>query len=132
MKLITRDTDYVIRALCYIAESKDKVVSAAELVEKLKLPKPFLRKTLQILNKKKILNSYKGLGGGFSLAVSPSKISVIDLMRIFQGPIKINECLFKKKVCPDLKKCPLRKKIDCIERKVLSDLGNITIASLTK
>ncbi|MCX5702041.1 MAG: hypothetical protein NTW64_03570 [Candidatus Omnitrophica bacterium] len=44
MKLITRDTDYAIRALCYIAKNKNEIISVRELVTKLKIPRPFLRK----------------------------------------------------------------------------------------
>ncbi|MBU2258562.1 MAG: Rrf2 family transcriptional regulator, partial [Candidatus Omnitrophica bacterium] len=65
MKLITRDTDYALRALCFIAKNKDKVTPAPELVAKLKIPRPFLRKILQSLDKNGLLKSYKGKGGGF-------------------------------------------------------------------
>ncbi len=130
MKLITRDTDYALRALCFIAKRKDKIVSAAQLVKELKIPRPFLRKILQILNKKNILKSYKGQGGGFSLAVTPNKILLVDLIEVFQGPLRLNECFFKKMACPNTKTCALRKKINTIERYVIKELKSITLASL--
>lgn len=131
MKLITRDTDYAIRALCLIAKSKRRV-SAQELVGKLKIPRPFLRKILQVLNRKGVLNSHKGQGGGFDLAVSPGKVSLLSLVKIFQGPFKINVCTFRKKICPDLRLCKVRKKIDEIEEYVSNQLRGVTIASLIK
>ena len=130
MKLITRDTDYALRALCFIARHKDKIVSAAELVEQLKIPRPFLRKILQILNKKRILKSYKGKGGGFLLVLPASKIFLVDLIGIFQGPLHLNECFFKKMNCPNKKLCALRKKINSIEQYVIKELKSITITSL--
>lgn len=130
MKLITRDTDYAIRALCYIAKDKNTVVSVAELVSKLKIPKPFLRKLLQILNKKGILKSYKGQGGGFKLAHSPNKILLIDLIKAFQGDFKLNECIFKRLKCPHTKMCGLKKKIDSLEDHVAKQLKTITLESL--
>jgi Rrf2 family protein len=130
MKLITRDTDYAIRALCYIAKNKDKIVSVSKLVERLKIPRPFLRKILQVLNKKGLLNSYKGLGGGFTLALTPNKIFLVDLIEIFQGSVKLNECIFKKKICPVRNICSLKKKIDKLEKYIISELKSITIASL--
>ena len=132
MKLITRDTDYAIRALCYIAKSKVDIVSVVSLVKELKIPRPFLRKILQILNKKRILKSYKGQGGGFSLAVAPNKIFLVDLINIFQGRLKLNECIFKKSICPNIKTCKLKKKIDAIEKYVISQLKDITISFLLK
>ena len=132
MKLITRNTDYAVRVLCYITKNKDKnkVISARDMVRELNMPRPFLRKILQILQKRGILNSFKGQGGGFSLAVLPKDIYLVDLIEIFQGPIKLNECILKKNICPDRSSCTLKFKIDKIEKNVLSDLKSITIESL--
>ena len=130
MKLITRDTDYAVRALCFIARCKETVVSVSELVGALKIPRPFLRKILQILNKKGILESHKGKGGGFILALEPERIYLLDLIKIFQGPLKINECLFKKAPCPNIKICKLKKKIDNIQRYIISELKGVRLASL--
>ena len=132
MKLITRNTDYAIRALCYIAKRKKKIVSATDLVKTLKIPRPFLRKILQKLNKEGLLTSYKGMGGGFMLAASAAGILVTDVMKIFQGPIKINEHIFKKGICPHIRTCALKKRLNAIEKSVVLKLEAITIASLVK
>ena len=130
MKLITRDTDYAIRALCFIAGCNENIVSVSTLSEKLKIPRPFLRKILQMLNRKRVLKSHRGQGGGFSLAIKPNEVFLIDLMAIFQGPVRLNECLFKKKTCPEISNCLLKKKLDVIEKEVVTKLKSITIASL--
>jgi len=132
VKLITRNTDYAVRALCCIAEQKQEVISADQLVKSLDMPRPFLRKILQTLNKKGLLNSSRGKGGGFALALSPGKITLTDVMKIFQGPIRLNECKFKKSSCPYISDCLLKKKIDEIEKEVIAKLKAITIASITK
>jgi len=132
MKLITRDTDYAIRALCCIASQEDKLISAAELIKRFKMPKPFLRKILQTLNRKNLLHSYKGKGGGFKLAKPPDKIYLLDLISIFQSPLRLNECTFKKKICPNVTGCALKGKLDNIEKYVVSQLKAVTIASLLK
>lgn len=130
MKLITRDTDYSVRALCFIAKQDKKVVSVTELTKELKIPRPFLRKILQILNKEGFLKSLKGQGGGFALALGPNKIFIVDLIKSFQGPLKLNQCIFKKKLCPERKKCLLKKKLDSIENYVISELKSVSIKSL--
>ena len=132
MKLITRNTDYAVRALCCIAERKQEVISADRLVKSLDMPRPFLRKILQTLTKAGLLNSSKGKDGGFTLALSPGEITLTDVMKIFQGPIKLNECTFKKNICPYIKDCLLKKKIDEIEKEVIAKLKAITIASIIK
>ena len=130
MKFITRDTDYALRALCYIAKAKEQVVTVSELVGSLRIPRPFLRKLLQLLNKKRILKSYKGKNGGFSLALPTNEIFLLDLMNIFQGPLELNECYFKKKACPNKKSCLLRRKMSSIEKSVAWELKTVNLASL--
>ena len=132
MKLITRDTDYAIRALNYIVCNEGRIISITELVRELEMPKPFLRKLLQLLGINGILKSYKGKNGGFELAREPDKIFLLDLMQIFQGPFKISECLFKKNICPDQQDCILKIEIDSIEKMVLEKISAITLKSLKK
>ncbi|MBI4706591.1 MAG: Rrf2 family transcriptional regulator [Candidatus Omnitrophica bacterium] len=130
MKLITRDTDYALRALCFIAKKNGKIVAVPELVRELKIPRPFLRKILQSLHKHGVLSAYKGAGGGFKLAKPAKRIFLFDLLAIYQQDWHLNECLFKKMLCPNVRKCALKKKIDKIERFVKKELSLISIASL--
>ncbi|MCM8796945.1 MAG: Rrf2 family transcriptional regulator [Candidatus Omnitrophica bacterium] len=130
VKLITRDTDYAIRTLCYIAKQKQKRFSVTELVKVLKIPRPFLRKIFQRLHKEGILEACKGKNGGFSLSLPAEKIFILDLMKIFQGEFFLNECLLKKKTCPNIYTCTLKKKISDIEKYLVAQLKPISIASL--
>lgn len=132
MKLITRDTDYAIRALSYMAKHKEGVISVKSLVRDLGIPRPFLRKILQSLNKGGLLKSYKGKGGGFKLARKASNIFVADVSKIFQGPIKCNGHVFRKSICPHIRTCALKQRLDIIEKRIIADLESITISSLLK
>ncbi|OGW79951.1 MAG: hypothetical protein A3G33_05085 [Omnitrophica bacterium RIFCSPLOWO2_12_FULL_44_17] len=132
MKLITRDTDYAVRALCYMAKRRDEVVSVTQLVKSLKIPQPFLRKILQTLNQAGILESQKGVGGGFKLARPSGDIYLFDLIRVFQGDFELNECMFKKKLCPNRTTCSLRERLEVIEKYAVSQLEPVTIAELVK
>jgi len=130
MKLITRDTDYAVRALCFIAKCRKSRTTASELVVALRIPRPFLRKILQLLNKAGLLKSYRGQGGGFRLVRSPKKIKLADLMKIFQGPVKINDHVFKNSPCPHIKVCKLKKRLDRIDKLLRTELKNITLDAL--
>lgn len=132
MKLITRDTDYAIRALCYIAKHKKDLVTAGTLTRELKTPRPFLRKILQILNKEGLLKSYKGKDGGFMLTTEPADIYLLDLMKIFQGKFCLNECFLKRVVCPNIKTCILKKKIDGIQNYIIGQLKGISLKSILR
>ena len=132
MSLMNRNTDYAVRAICFIAQKPDKIIPADDLVQDLKISRPFLRKILQILNKKKILKSYKGKNGGFKLAVPPEKLFLIDVMKIFQGKFKLKDCLLSKNICPNRARCSLRRKLSEIEQYVAAELEAISISSLLK
>jgi len=69
MKLITKQTDYAIRALGAMAKEKDSIFTTSFLAKKLKISKPFVRAILQKLNKEHMLVSYKGKGGGFKMVI---------------------------------------------------------------
>ncbi len=132
MKLITRDADYAFRALCILAANRDEILSVDKLVIESKVPKPFLRKILQILNKNGIIKSYKGKGGGFSFTGDPKKIVLLDIIEIFQGPIVFNDHMFKKKKCPKIKTCRIKKRIDEIERLTIEEFKSVSLASVLK
>jgi len=132
MKLITRDTDYAIRALMFMAKSKQKMLPVGSILGETEIPRPFLRKVMQKLNRKHITKSFKGKGGGFVLIKDPKKIFLIDVVTAFQGPVRLTEHLFKKRVCQNVKKCKLKKKLDSIENYIVSQLKSISLFSILK
>jgi len=132
MKLITRNTDYAIRALCYIAKGEKKVLSVNGLVKESKITKPFLRKILQHLNKKGFLKSTRGKGGGFLLIRKPESIRIAEVIEAFQGKISLSEHVFIKRSCSHIKACVLKKALDGIEKHAIKVLSSITIKDLMK
>ncbi len=134
MKFIIRDTDYAVRTLVFMARSAKKegkdIITVDDIVEELNLPERFMRKILQRLAKEKILVSYKGKDGGFSFLKSPGQIRLTDIIEIFQGKVDITNCLLKGRVCPDVKRCILRKRLKDIGSSLNRELKKITIGSL--
>ncbi|MDD5644984.1 MAG: Rrf2 family transcriptional regulator [bacterium] len=135
MKLLTRDTDYAVRALIFICKAgrrrEGATVTADEIIKALKLPKALLRKSLQTLSKNKILISGRGKRGGFSLSKHPSKINIVDIITIFQGPVNFTNCLLRNTPCPNRRMCKVRKKILNLSKYVSSALEKITLSSLS-
>ena len=130
MNLLARKTDYAVRALIYMAGRKPQRVSTLDLQRDLGLPRPFMRVILQALQKAGYLVSLKGQNGGFLLNVPPGKIALIDLMSLFQGPVSLGDCLFKKKICQCAQACPLRREIKTIEAMALARLRRVSITTL--
>lgn len=130
MKLITRDIDYSIRVIKYLAERKNFFCVTSDVKKDLKIPDAFLKKIIRLLGQSKILISYKGKGGGIKLAKHPEKINILNVMEIFQNKFKLNECKFKGTDCPVQKKCKLKKNLENIEKIVKDKLKRINIKSI--
>ena len=129
MKLLTKNTDYAVRALLWMAE-KGGSVTVTELSDTVKIGRPMLRKLLQVLAHKGLLDSSKGRGGGFRLAIPPEKIRLTNLIDIFQGAVELSDCVVRKEVCPEIRCCPLRREIEDIRGIVEQRLGKLSIGSL--
>jgi Rrf2 family protein len=130
MKLINRDADYASKALVEIAGRGGEVTAVSALTGKLGLPRPYLRKILQTLAREGVVKSARGKGGGFALGRPAGAIRLTDVIRIFQGPVKLHDCVFKENVCPDVRTCPLRKTLARLEARFVADLEGVTIAAL--
>ena len=130
MKLLTKKTDYTIRALLYLTMNPYNFVSSKTISEVDKIPLQFLRRILQTLTKENFVISKEGISGGVKLKKDPYKIKLTKLMEIFQGNVKFTDCLLRKKLCHNRSKCVLRKRIKKVENKVIDELKNITIGTL--
>jgi len=136
MRFITRDTDYALRALIFMAralrQENKKIVTVEDIVAEENLPRVFLRRILQKLAEKRILSSYKGKSGGFSFAVAPKKISLSDVIVVYQGEIDLTNCFLQGKICPNRAKCKVRKKMKAINENVIKELAWINIEELSE
>lgn len=97
--LVTRKTDYAVRCVLYLARDDDQVSNVTEVSKAMHIPKTFLAKIFQKLVKAGLVESIRGMNGGFRLARKPSKISLLDIMDAIQGPAAINLCAVDKRKC---------------------------------
>jgi Rrf2 family transcriptional regulator, cysteine metabolism repressor len=130
MKLLTKDTDYAIRALLVLAKEPGQYLSARVIAKKQKMPYQFLRTIMQKLIKNKLVESKEGISGGFKIKKDPKKIKIRDIIHVFQGNIALTECLFRKKICHNRKSCALRREIKKIELLVANEFNKLTIYKL--
>lgn len=103
--LVTRETDYAIRTVLYLARDRDRVTSVAEIARNMQIPKSFLAKIVQRLVRHRILASIRGVTGGFRLAKRPAAISLLDILQAIQGDTGINLCARDKRLCKRSRTC---------------------------
>lgn len=102
---ITRETDYAIRCVCYLADHEKKVSMIDTISRECRVPPTFLAKILQKLGKAGLVKSFRGLKGGFSLAKPPEEINLYDVILTVQGPIVFSDCAVKETTCGLSSKC---------------------------
>lgn len=91
---ITRQADYAIRAVRYLAKQGTEKRSATSTVAKeMKIPPSFLAKIISQLSIVGLLHTSRGARGGVTLARDPSEISMLDVVEAIDGPILLNECV---------------------------------------
>lgn len=130
MKLLTKNTDYAIRALLVLGQNHEEFLSIQKIADIQRIPYEYLRKIAQQLIKYGFVESKSGGQGGVRLMMSPKKIKVSDIIQLFQGEFQLSECMFRRKFCHNRATCVLRKKIINIEAMVTKEFETITIASL--
>lgn len=92
--MISKKTIYALKALQYLAEQPgDRPVLIAEMSQSGTIPKKFLEFILLTLRKSGVLQSRIGKGGGYLLALPPSKISLGTIIRSLEGDIAPLPCL---------------------------------------
>ncbi len=82
---ISKKAYYGLRAAVCLAEAAEPI-SARELSEQERIPEDFLEKILQKLRKAGIVESTKGVEGGYAL--SDMTISVWDILLALDGPVR--------------------------------------------
>ena len=131
MKIFRKESDYAVRTLLYLATQNGAgYVSVTVLSKELVLPTNFLRRICTSLIKAKILETREGKSGGVRLTKSPTDITVLQLIELFDGNTALSNCTFQKKICPNQQTCVLRKRILGIEAIVVRELAAMTIQTL--
>jgi len=104
---ITRETDYAIRCVHFLSNTKDGTLIVDRIAEQMCIPKTFLAKILQKLVKAGIVKSFRGAKGGCQLTRKPADITLLDVIEAIQGPVAMNVCALDSKACGLSSKCTI-------------------------
>lgn len=90
---ITKQSDYGIVLMSRLANAPEELHNAAQLAADAQLPAPIVSKILKLLARAGLLESHRGVKGGYCLARSPESISVAEIISALEGPIAVTECI---------------------------------------
>lgn len=105
---ITRQADYAIRAILYLAKHPEvNRTATSEIARIQEVPHSFLAKIISQLSIAGIIHTTRGTKGGVSLARDPSGISLLDVVVAIDGPVALNECTIDTEFCQRMALCPI-------------------------
>jgi len=107
-----------------------KVSFVNEISEEYKIPRSFLAKILQKLVRAKIVRSYRGVKGGFSLAKPARDITVLSVLEAIEGNMAVNICISDKKKCTFSKHCPTHSLWATVQSKITDTLKKTNFEDL--
>ena len=130
---LTQATDYSFRVILHLTRATPgEVVAAKTLAEREEIPMRYLLKIIRSLVKAGILNSHRGMEGGYSLAKEPGDITLLEVVEAIEGPIQINRCLEDQAYCSKhwCHSCPLHHALKNIQETLIQELKSCNFAVL--
>jgi Rrf2 family protein len=106
---ITRQADYAVRAVLYLARlGQTERAATSQVAQEQHIPPSFLAKIISQLSIAGLLHTSRGARGGVTLAREPKEITVLEVVEAIDGPIMLNECVGEAGTCTFDEHCPLR------------------------
>ncbi len=131
--MLSLTAEYAVRAVIVLARHHGvRAVSAEEIAVILGAPRNYLAKTLNALVRAGVLASARGPGGGFTLIVSPSELTVAAVADVFAEarPARAR-CLLSDGPCNALRPCAAHMRWTQLTITARSPLMQTVIAELS-
>jgi Rrf2 family transcriptional regulator, cysteine metabolism repressor len=84
---VTSKSRYAVLAMAELAKSGDRPVPIKELAERRGMPEQFLEQLFSTLRRAGLLNSHRGMKGGYTLSRPAEKIEVLEVVQALDGKI---------------------------------------------
>src|SRR6059058_3541416 len=134
MKLSLRG-EYALRALLILGLNyKQAVVPIRTISQEQNIPKRFLEQILNDLKSAGIVQSRRGVAGGYRLAKPPQDITLAAVIRHIEGALApvscVSERFYEKCSCPDESRCAIRSVMKEVREAVVRIMERLTVADL--
>lgn len=127
--MISPTAEYALRAIVAIAQAKGDAAATHQIAKITKVPRGYLPKVLQMLGRAGLVDSRRGLGGGFKLAKPAEMLSVLEVINAVDPIKRIDKCPLELE-SHNGNLCPLHKRLDEATEHVERSFANTTIAEL--
>ncbi len=132
MLKLSKLADYGLIVMSCLAQDTSGHASARGISAQVKVALPTVSKVLKLLVGGGLVESLRGVKGGYRLARSASEITVVDIILALDGPIGLTECSAMTGHCAHEPLCALRSNWQLVNRAVLGVLNKITLAEMCR
>lgn len=127
--------EYALRALLVLGLHQDEpIVRIQTISTEQNIPKRFLELILNDLKSAGIVQSRRGMAGGYRLARPAEQITLAAVVRHVEGALApvscVSERFYEKCSCPDEARCAIRSVMKEIREAVVKIAERVTIAEL--
>ncbi len=127
---LTNLADYAVVLMCEMTVT-DSRLSAQDLSASTNIPVPTVAKILNMLAKANLLESRRGLKGGFALSAKTTEISVANIIEAIDGPISLTHCAEDGTAdCGYDDICQMRPRWQVVNTAVRNALEDVSLQSL--
>ena len=129
---LTHRGAYAIRAVLTLAHEGDEhVVPARVIARQMDIPVRFLPQVLGDLSRAGIVEARLGRAGGYRLARSPSRISILDVIEATEGDTRRQTCVLTGQRCGKSNvPCDVHAVFSDAQVAILERLGSTTVADV--
>jgi Rrf2 family protein len=131
--MLSQTAEYALRAVLALAAEPDgRPLGAARLAGMLQIPQNYLSKTLHQLARAGVLESNRGKLGGFRLARPAGRVTLLEVVTLFDDLSARRVCLLGRSVCSDHAPCTAHRRWKAVTDQTAQFLGETTLADLMK
>src|SRR5258706_8356402 len=134
MLKISKLTDYGLLASVYLARKHGEIVSARDIAAYYQLPLPMITKVLKTLHQGGVIESHRGVGGGYSFTRDTDTVTLGHLIAALEGPWDLVDCETHDDsghaLCSIRMACPSRRFMFGINRAIKGAFEQITLTDL--
>jgi FeS assembly SUF system regulator len=132
MLRMSKLADYGTVVMTYISQHTDKVHSAHDIADHVRVALPTVSKILKILARQELLVSERGAKGGYRLARPAKQISIAEIIDAMEGPVALTECSSMPGLCEQESSCSIRGNWQRINQAVRGALEQVSLAEMAQ
>ncbi len=132
MLKLSKKVEYGLIAVKHIAtQNTGDVLTAKEISKRYDIPFELLSKILQRLAKEKIIASYQGVKGGYTLVMNPTELKISSLIEAIDGPQHITGCMGNSdELCTQFNTCTIKNPLAKVQSNINNVFDKLTLSEI--